>query len=85
MMFEVKGFIDRRREYKKNTRHPSANGVQRRCPESCLDATYPAEALHGAALAEAKLLAELPGEAYAKNKRGLRADAAAAIELSLKK
>ena len=50
-----------------------------------LDATYPAEALHEAALAEAKSLAELPGEAYAKNKRGLRADAAAAIELSLKK
>ena len=48
-----------------------------------LDRTYPADALHDAAVQHAAGLAELPGAAYAKNKRGLRAEIAARIEASL--
>ena len=48
-----------------------------------LDAIYPASALQDAALTQAQALAELPTEAYGKNKRGLRAESASIIETSL--
>ena len=48
-----------------------------------LDSALPPDALHQAALETANRLAELPGEAYGKNKRGLRGEIAAVIEKSL--
>jgi enoyl-CoA hydratase len=48
-----------------------------------LDRVLPADQVLEAALAEAARLAELPGDAYGKNKRDIRAAAIAAIEASI--
>ncbi len=48
-----------------------------------LDRVLPPEQVLEAAIAEAAALAELPGDAYAKNKRDIRAPYIAAIEASL--
>lgn len=48
-----------------------------------LDLALPLTDLHGAALERVTTLAELPGDAYAQNKRGLRSEIAAVIQSSL--
>ena len=48
-----------------------------------LDSVHDADSVHDTAMACAKALAALPGEAYGQNKRGLRGEIGAIIEASI--